>query len=156
MGVVAGVGAREARVRVDGAARSLRPAMFLVPALPGPPYPRSRLLTRTPREGEGGSPRPLRLRFRVLGAVQFEQFRERLRDAGLNERAAHYDDASFGSWYIEIEAKRSLRVVWDGKDGWLILQGKNVEGGWEDLWIAKTEAEQTPSAIVHHIGSLES
>ncbi|RPH58586.1 MAG: hypothetical protein EHM89_12125 [Acidobacteria bacterium] len=91
-----------------------------------------------------------------MGAVDFEQVRERLRDAGLNERAAHYDDASFGSWYIEIEARRPLRVVWDGKDGSLILQHKNVEGGWDDLGIAKTEAEQTPSTLVHYIGSLES
>lgn len=40
-----------------------------------------------------------------------------------------YNDKVFGSWFIE---RQNKRVVYDGKDAWLIFQTKN-KGDWTDI-----------------------
>lgn len=40
-----------------------------------------------------------------------------------------YNDKAFGSWFIEIQDKR---LVYDGKDAWLIFQTK-TKGDWTDI-----------------------
>jgi hypothetical protein len=40
-----------------------------------------------------------------------------------------YNDKAFGSWFIEIQDKR---LVYDGKDSWLIFKTK-TKGDWTDL-----------------------
>jgi hypothetical protein len=46
-----------------------------------------------------------------------------------------YNDKAFGSWFIEI---RDNRLVYDGKDFWLIFQTK-TKGNWTDLDTIKNE-----------------
>ena len=44
---------------------------------------------------------------------------ERIRDPF----AASYDYNSFSSWHISVIAgRRPVRLVWDGRDGWLVIQ----------------------------------
>lgn len=72
---------------------------------------------------------------------------------------AQYDAGAFGSWYLTVATKPRLRIVWDGKDGWLTVQqetddvfaGMNV---WIDLWIAKDRSNQTPERAVDELNKL--
>lgn len=41
-----------------------------------------------------------------------------------------YNDLSFGSWFIEISGRK--RIVYNGRDYWLILQAKR-NSEWEDI-----------------------
>lgn len=46
---------------------------------------------------------------------------------------------SFGSWYRDyVRGDRRLRLIWDGRDRWFVLQGGTT---WRDLII------QTPSEL---------
>jgi hypothetical protein len=90
-----------------------------------------------------------------VGAVSFEQAREALREAGLRERSAEYSQQTFGSWWIEAEGTRSFRVVWDGHEGWLVLQAGSPEGRWTDLWLAREGADQSSGALLRAIASAE-
>lgn len=46
-----------------------------------------------------------------------------------------YDEKSFGSWLIETQKNR---LIYDGKDSWLIFQTK-TNGNWIDIEIIKKE-----------------
>jgi len=65
---------------------------------------------------------------------------------------AHYDRSTFGSWEVQVTTSPPLRVLWDGKERWLILQqeSEQVFAGarvWKDLWIAEAKS-QTPEAAI--------
>jgi hypothetical protein len=68
---------------------------------------------------------------------------------------------AFGSWLVAIEHSPRLRVVWDGKDGWAVIQLQTDElfAGrpvWKDIWIGTTSEDQTPHGIVRALQSLAS
>jgi hypothetical protein len=52
----------------------------------------------------------------------YDETRALLSAAGLTVRGSRYEHEVFGSWWIEVEATRPLRIVWDGKDHWAIVQ----------------------------------
>ena len=50
---------------------------------------------------------------------------------------------SFGSWYRDYRrSDRQVRLIWDGRDGWFILQGDEQ---WRDLAIKR------PNELTHQI-----
>jgi hypothetical protein len=81
-------------------------------------------------------------------------FRETL---GLLETAGHvvlssrYDAAAFGSWFVEVEGEPRARVIWDGKDRWLIVQTARQGRDWKDSWIEKQASLQTPAQAVRKV-----
>ena len=77
----------------------------------------------------------------------FEHFRSALAEAGYRQSEAESHHAGFGSWWVIIDAVPRARVVWDGTDGWLIVQ-REESGDWSDAWIGKNPAEQTPERLV--------
>jgi hypothetical protein len=60
-----------------------------------------------------------------------------------------YNDEAFGSWFIERQDKR---LVYDGKDSWLIFQTK-TKNDWTDIEIIKND-ELKYSNFVSHINWL--
>ena len=58
---------------------------------------------------------------------------QKLSDVDIKNK--EYNDKAFGSWFIEI---RDNRLVYDGKDFWLIFQTK-TKGNWTDLDTIKNE-----------------
>jgi hypothetical protein len=64
-----------------------------------------------------------------------------------------YSHLSFGSWLIRVTHVPALRLVWDGKAGWAILevetadlhQGKPI---WRELWIGRHKEEHRASNVV--------
>ena len=65
---------------------------------------------------------------------------------------AGYVESGFGSWTVETTTTGlHARVVWDGRDGWLIVQERHATAEhpeWLDLWIGKTPDVQTPELAV--------
>jgi len=80
----------------------------------------------------------------------FLRSQEVLRDAGYEIKTAGYDEQLFGSWAIEVTRAGLPRqqVVWDGKDGWLIVQAFASNGSWMDKWIGRKKSEQTAEAAL--------
>jgi hypothetical protein len=89
----------------------------------------------------------------ACGALDYEEVRRQLADAGFRGSGTRYDETAFGSWLIVIDHKPNLRVVWDGKEGRLSVQ-READSGWLDAWIVRTESEQTADAIVRALASL--
>ncbi len=61
---------------------------------------------------------------------------------GLVVADARYDYQVFGSWFIELATSPALRLVWDGRDGSLVVQRKTdkIFSGlpvWHDVWLDK-------------------
>jgi hypothetical protein len=73
-------------------------------------------------------------------APNFEASCELLRELDITIEEARSTPESFGSWFIRATAKGKLiRIVWDGRDGALIIQEPSPRGApsdWGDRWIA--------------------
>lgn len=89
-----------------------------------------------------------------MEASDFETFRAAMRRHGFGETEARYDEAAFDSWFIVIGDPPAVRVVWDGKEGWLVVQQRR-EGEWVDVWLARDEADRTPDAVVGQLTLLK-
>jgi hypothetical protein len=90
----------------------------------------------------------------------FEATRTLLEARGFTVSESEVDSA-FGSWLIVVEAPPRLRVLWDGKDQWAIVQGE-VAGRsdssdwqrWKDLWIGKRPEDWEATEIVKAVERL--
>ncbi len=91
-----------------------------------------------------------------MNQAAFEGTQELLNEAGFVVNNAHYDEQSFGSWVIEIKLRPELRVVWDGKDGWVSIQRitSQIINGlpvYDDLWVGRHKFEHDPGHIVNKL-----
>ena len=70
---------------------------------------------------------------------------ERLAGEGVQVDKAQYDGLTFGSWYIEISAdgRPARRLIWDGREGWLLLQSRDAKSRWKDEWMGRDPEQQT-------------
>jgi hypothetical protein len=83
-----------------------------------------------------------------MNQSDFQRLQQLLSVNGFPILEANYSRDSFGSWHVTLSTTPRRRVIWDGKDGWLILQEKTEERFgddfvWRDLWIERTPADQT-------------
>lgn len=81
----------------------------------------------------------------------------------LTERAiviakARYDRECFGSWEVCVAATPQLRVLFDGKDGWLfvqrLIQGPPHGQVWEEIWTERQPSNGTPAQAVDKLAQL--
>lgn len=75
----------------------------------------------------------------AMTRVTFERACNLLEEKGFTVIEAYYTFAAFGSWYVTVRTAPRRRIVWDGKDGRLLVQCKTKKtfGGqpiWDDLW----------------------
>jgi hypothetical protein len=82
-----------------------------------------------------------------------QRLQQLLRDTGFAIVKAAYWRESFGSWYVIVSSTPRRRVIWDGRDGWLILQEETEERFryefvWHDAWIGRTSVDQTCEAAL--------
>jgi hypothetical protein len=75
--------------------------------------------------------------------------------AGVPTRRSRYDHHAFGSWWIEVATAPPLRIGWDGKERWAIVQSATAKrpppwdsDPWEYRWIGRKPEEQTPAMLV--------
>jgi hypothetical protein len=91
----------------------------------------------------------------------FERTRALLHERGFAEvEVDPYTGQSFGSWYVTVAHEPRLRIIWDGRDGWMIIERETDRPyhwdarrrEWDVLWVAKepnedAEAEEVVSAL---------
>jgi len=74
-----------------------------------------------------------------------------MRDLGFVLQDSKSTPEAFGSWYICAAVNgKSLRLVWDGRDGALIIQEPSLsglDGDWSDRWIAGQRYSQKPKDL---------
>ena len=76
------------------------------------------------------------------------------------EGGIRYTGEAFGSWVITLAHQPRLRIVWDGKDGWAVIQAELIRDRrtygdpWQDLWIGKQDEDQAPDAVVRALEQL--
>ena len=51
-----------------------------------------------------------------------------------------YDEKAFGSWYITLKTAPKRRLVWDGKEQWLLVEEQTSEtfngmNKWKVIWV---------------------
>jgi hypothetical protein len=75
--------------------------------------------------------------------------------SGLKPRSHEYEEKVFGSWWIEVDGDPRLRIIWDGKNASVVVQRlatrtppRRDEDAWEDRWVGRDRAEQTPARLV--------
>jgi hypothetical protein len=82
-------------------------------------------------------------------APDFETFRVALGASGFHEAESRYDETALGSWIVVVDDPPA-RVVWDGRERWLVLQEQTAEG-WADVWLARAESDQTTDAVTEQL-----
>ena len=95
-----------------------------------------------------------------MNGANFDELRVAIMQNGFGVEEVVRHPEHFDSWHVTIAAAPRLRIVWDGREGWLIVQQETTEifnGSivWRDLWIAKTASQKTPERViqvlrVHH------
>jgi hypothetical protein len=82
-------------------------------------------------------------------ASDFETFRTALRLHGFRETESRYDVAAFGSWFVILD-EPPVRIVWDGKERWLVVQ-RRAGDEWIDVWLSRDEADQNADAVIEQL-----
>jgi hypothetical protein len=94
----------------------------------------------------------------VEGRALYDRTRALLAERGFVEEENSYDEEAFGSWLITVDHAPRLRILWDGRDEWPIIQGELLgvrpDLPWTDLWAGKRLEEVTPAAIVMALESV--
>jgi hypothetical protein len=72
------------------------------------------------------------------------------RAAGYAVRERRSHPGHFGSWWLEVsrDGLPRQRVIWDGKDRWLIVQALASSGSWMDKWVGRKKSEQSAEAAL--------
>jgi len=89
----------------------------------------------------------------VRGQGGYERTRALLTERGFEEDDATFNRDAFGSWVISVSHTPRLRIVWDAKDEWAIIQA-DLNGTIQDLWIVKRPEDVTPDAVVRALERL--
>jgi hypothetical protein len=70
----------------------------------------------------------------------FDHVFKEVTDANYPIEKSEYNENAFGSWYICLNIAPRRRLVWDGKEHWLVAEeetSENFKGvnKWKDIWI---------------------
>lgn len=87
----------------------------------------------------------------MISRPDFEASCSLMRELGITLDETRSTPQSFGSWFIRGTANgKSLRVVWDGRDGCLTVQERSLSGTpdeWGDRWAAGGGFKHEPSEL---------
>jgi len=72
----------------------------------------------------------------------FELVKSKVIAEHITIKDAAYHQSSFGSWYITIKTDPDFRLVYDGKENWLLVEQETEEifngmSIWSEVWIAR-------------------
>ncbi len=94
-----------------------------------------------------------------MSRADYDEMAALLVQAGYRVRAKCYDEHAFGSWYVVIKkGGASFRIVWDGKDQWLLVQKASRSLSpfmrrWTNQWIGRRGEDQCPSRALRELQS---
>lgn len=77
-----------------------------------------------------------------MNEPSFKMTKEKILNSKFEIIESEYHSEAFGSWYISINSKPNRRIVWDGKENWLLIEEKTDERYnnlyvWKELWISR-------------------
>ena len=77
----------------------------------------------------------------------FEQAKQFFARRGVEVRDASGDGEAFGSWKMDLPSTPPIRLIWDGKDQWFVIErrtARTVDGQpvWDTLWTGLRGANQ--------------
>ncbi len=89
---------------------------------------------------------------------EFNTLQALLVGAGLEILDARFDQSSFGSWFVTVGTEPRLRAVWDGKEGWVVVQKQTSarDSSWHDIWIGRDHDEQNAQRVAETIRAAHS
>ena len=86
----------------------------------------------------------------------FEIVKAKIIENGFTIVDSNYSDGAFGSWYVTINSTPCRRVVWDGKESWLLVEQEtdrefNGSKVWDSLCLLR---EANDSSIQDGLSAL--
>lgn len=78
--------------------------------------------------------------------ADYHHARQLFSDAGFKIGRSEYHWKHFGCWWIEVEREGGppRRVLWDGRDRWLIVELHEGDEAWLVRWIGRKADDQSP------------
>jgi hypothetical protein len=88
-----------------------------------------------------------------MNETDFQQMQILLKQQGRIVNGAEYSPEFFGSWWLSVATTPQLRVIWDGKEGMVVIQEKTDEmyGNspiWKTLWTSRDPKDQVLSCVL--------
>ena len=85
-----------------------------------------------------------------LKLKDFARTCELAENAGLSVSEAKFDGRHFGYWYVEVCRKglSPRMILWEARDGWVIVQTQRADGSWDDEWIVREPRADTIEEII--------
>ena len=134
----------------------------------GPPHPQPELEARTAARHVGYAAVLVLGGAWVLGSVLkryrqqfrhcadrrgFEAVQSLIAHAGLTIEEAEYRHLAFGSWVIRVTSVPAMRLLWEGKDGYAILEVETSDLNlsrpmWKTIWTGRSKDEQSAANVV--------
>jgi hypothetical protein len=96
------------------------------------------------------------------GEAGFQATRRLLAERGFEEdEVVPYTGEAFGSWAVTLGTLPRMRIVWEAKDEWAIIDVELLDvprprgySPWRDLWVGKRPEDLTPEAVVQALENL--
>jgi hypothetical protein len=78
-----------------------------------------------------------------VNKTMFDKALSLVRAANFAVIASEYSVNSFGSWYVTVDTQPKRRLVWDGKEGWYVVEEQqpnesSITKEWKDLWMERS------------------
>jgi hypothetical protein len=91
----------------------------------------------------------------------FENTQAALVQAGFTVEDASFSTENFGTWIIVVSTAPRTRVVWDGKDGWLVVETETTRmfaGArvWDEAAIFRDAKDHTGARAVDAVREAQS
>ncbi len=96
-----------------------------------------------------------------MNVTEFQRAGTLLRERGVLIREQDYKEHAFSSWQVVVSFNPARRLVWDGKEGWYIVEEEtskvlNGQPVWRDLWIDRHPKVQSLESAVDALVSRQS
>ena len=77
-----------------------------------------------------------------MNQVEYQRATKLLVERGMSVQSQEYSERTFGSWYLVASTQPPRRLVWDGKEQWLLVEEESTErfNGlpvWRELWLKR-------------------
>jgi hypothetical protein len=83
-----------------------------------------------------------------MNHAEYQRATQLLVERGIHVQSLEYSERSFGSWYLVASTQPPRRLVWDGKEKWLVVEEETEErfNGlpvWRELWLERNTKPQS-------------
>ena len=77
-----------------------------------------------------------------MDQAEYHRATQLLVERGVSLQSHEYNERSFGSWCLVASTQPPRRIVWDGKEQWLVVEEETAEqfNGlpvWRELWLKR-------------------